>query len=63
MERLFPRACSDRMRGNGFKLKYSRFVLDNRIKFFTLNIERHQNQLQNIADAPSWEAFKASLEL
>jgi len=33
-ERLFTRACSDRTKGNSFKMKESRCRLDMRKKFF-----------------------------
>ena len=60
---LCIRACSDKMKGNGFKVEEGRFRLDIRKKFFTVRVVRHWNRLPNEAvDAPSLETFKARLD-
>ncbi|KAJ7419307.1 hypothetical protein BTVI_26044 [Pitangus sulphuratus] len=44
-EGLFTRACSNRTRGNAFKLMEGRFRLDIRKKFFTVRGARHWSRL------------------
>ena len=62
-EELFTRACRERTRGNGFKLKEGRFRLDIRKKFFTMRVVRHRHRLSREAvDAPSLEVLKVRLD-
>jgi len=52
-ERHFSRACSNRRRDNGFKLKEGRFRLDSRKKFFALRLVKHWTRLpREVGDAP-----------
>ena len=57
------RICSNRMRGNGFKLDEGRFRLDIRKKLFTLRVARHWNRLpREVVDVPSVKAFSTRLD-
>jgi len=40
-ENLISRACCDKMRSNGFKLREGRFIIDIRKKFFTMSVVKH----------------------
>ena len=55
-EGLFIRACSNKTRGNVFKLEEGRFRLDIRKKFFTVSVVKHWKRLPSEAvDAPPWK--------
>ena len=53
-DRLFSRACGDKTKGNGFKLKERRFRLDIRKTFFTIRVMRHWKRvLRDVMEAHS----------
>jgi len=62
-DRIFSRACSDRTRHNGFKLKKGRFRLDIRKKFFTMRVMKNRTTFpRKVVGAPPQETFKVRLD-
>jgi len=57
-DKLFSRACCDRTRGNGFKLKEGRLRMDKGKKFFTMRYKL----TRDVVDVPSLETLEVLLE-
>jgi len=62
-DKLFSKACYNRIRGNGFKLREGTFRLDIRKKCFTARVMKHWKILpREVLGAPSLETFMFRLD-
>ena len=62
-ENIFSRACCNRTRSSGFKLRKGRFRLDIRKEIFMIRVAKPWHRLPREAvEAPSLETFKTRLD-
>ena len=62
-DKLFSRACCNRTRWNGFKLKEGSFRPDPRTDFFMTQARKHWHRLpSDVVDALALETFKVRLD-
>ena len=61
-DNLFSKACCDRTKNNGFKLREVRFKVDIRQKFFTMVVKHWNGMPREVVEVPSLETFKVRLD-
>jgi len=62
-DKVFSKACCDRTRSNGFKLKEGGLRLDTRKKLFTVRVVKLWHRLpREVVDASSLETFQVRLD-